>query len=163
MSLKARIRAIKAKARPVNRRDLLVGALNLVWTIPTALGLGGLLKFLRFEPPTTQATRFNLGSPLTFPPLPVYIEDAQIWLHRDADGYYAVDAICTHLGCTVYLQPDKTYYCRCHGSRFEADGDVIQGPATQPLHFLLLAWESGKLVVDRSQEVDSTFRLPASA
>jgi nitrite reductase/ring-hydroxylating ferredoxin subunit len=56
-------------------------------------------------------------------------------VHRDAEGNLrAVSARCTHLGCLVgWNRADRTWECPCHGSRFAADGSLLQGPATQPL------------------------------
>ncbi len=147
---------------PTSRRSALAGLLNLIWLVPAGLGAAGLLRFLGFYPPTEQPTRFPLDAP-TLAALPAYVESAQAWLHRDAGGYYAVDAICTHLGCKVRLEmvtPD--YRCDCHGSRFAADGTVLVGPAKEPLRFLWLYRDGeGRAVIDRSQEAGPSFRLPA--
>ena len=55
--------------------------------------------------------------------------------YRDPAGQiHAVSAICTHLGCTVgFNRGDRTWDCPCHGSRFDVDGRVIQGPAIEDL------------------------------
>ncbi|MGW8764424.1 FAD-dependent oxidoreductase [Streptomyces sp. NPDC055815] len=41
---------------------------------------------------------------------------------------------CTHMGCELgFDEAEQTWECPCHGSRFAADGTVLQGPATRPL------------------------------
>jgi glycine/D-amino acid oxidase-like deaminating enzyme/nitrite reductase/ring-hydroxylating ferredoxin subunit len=55
--------------------------------------------------------------------------------YRDEAGVlHQVSAICTHLRCVVSWNPaEKTWDCPCHGSRFDFDGRVIQGPAVHDL------------------------------
>ncbi|GAA2518401.1 FAD-dependent oxidoreductase [Streptomyces levis] len=59
----------------------------------------------------------------------------RVAVYRDDDGaLHAVSARCTHLGCLVdFNAAERAWECPCHGSRFDTDGKVIQGPATKPL------------------------------
>ena len=54
---------------------------------------------------------------------------------RDDDGaLHTVAATCTHLGCRVtFNTAERSWDCPCHGSRFDVDGRVLQGPAVADL------------------------------
>lgn len=153
---------VRVYLKQFSRRNFLAIIFNFAWVAPLSIFLNGLSQFLRYEPPTTGSTQFSLGTAELLPKLPAYFAYGQVWLHQDNKGYTAMDAICTHLGCTVRLQPSgNEYRCPCHGSRFDLTGKVLQGPAARTLPFLRLYWgTTGQLVVDRTQQVDSSFRLP---
>ena len=52
----------------------------------------------------------------------------------DAAAVVAVGSMCPHQGCTVkWDQAQGKFACPCHGSTFEADGAVVEGPATEAL------------------------------
>ncbi len=47
---------------------------------------------------------------------------------------YAISAVCTHLGCAVnWDQSEQAFVCPCHGSRYDALGQVTGGPASRNL------------------------------
>ena len=63
------------------------------------------------------------------------VDGEKVAIHRAPDGgIHAVSAVCTHLGCIVAWNDAETSWdCPCHGSRFDSDGSVLQGPAVRPL------------------------------
>ncbi len=96
------------------------------------------------------------GKPDQFAPGTVTL-DAQsgIYLVNGPKGFYALGAICTHLGCLTAWKPELDLIaCPCHGSRFNREGIKVAGPAPQPLP-LLKVWlsEDGFLMVDRSTQL----------
>jgi cytochrome b6-f complex iron-sulfur subunit len=82
---------------------------------------------------------------------------------RDANGVYAMTLTCTHAGCDMGQQGSVSgggLFCACHGSRFDANGNVVAGPAPQPLeHFGVTVDASGELTVHGGQVVSSDQRL----
>ena len=52
----------------------------------------------------------------------------------DAGALHERSAICAHLGCVVrWNSTEKTWDCPCHGSRYQTDGHVVNGPANSGL------------------------------
>lgn len=63
------------------------------------------------------------------------LQGEQVIAIRDpanADTVLALSSKCTHAGCTVAWE-DGVLACPCHGSKFNPDGTVANGPANAPL------------------------------
>lgn len=52
-------------------------------------------------------------------------------VYRDPQGaFHVVDVRCPHLGCQLAWNPEElSWDCPCHGSRFDVDGNLLNGPA----------------------------------
>lgn len=93
------------------------------------------------------------GKPDQFPQGTVTLDpQSGIYLVSGPKGFYALGAICTHLGCLTAWKPELDLIaCPCHGSRFNRDGVKVAGPAPEPLPWLKV-WlsDDGYLMVDKS-------------
>lgn len=122
--------------------------------IVAAMGTG-LFSYEYFSPNVLfeASPIIKAGKPDQFPPNTVTLDpQSGIYLVNGAKGFYALGAICTHLGCLTAWKPELDLIaCPCHGSRFNRDGVKVAGPAPQPLPWLKV-WlsEDGYLMVDRS-------------
>jgi cytochrome b6-f complex iron-sulfur subunit len=86
-----------------------------------ALGNSVILEqWIKDHPPPTRALAQGLGGD------PTYI----VITSDNTLEKYGINAVCTHLGCVVpWNQVDKQFQCPCHGSRYDATGKVVRGPA----------------------------------
>jgi len=106
--------------------------------------------------------RFDIGSPAQFPSgSATFLPDRHLYVFNSADGFFAISSTCTHLGCTV-RHTGAGFECPCHGSRFDENGLVVQGPAPQPLAWYAVSLSPrAQLIVDLDQSVGPEFRLRA--
>lgn len=68
----------------------------------------------------------------------VNVDGQRIGAFKDEKGkVHMVDTTCTHMGCEVqWNSAERSWDCPCHGSRFTYEGDIIDGPALNPLKHL---------------------------
>jgi cytochrome b6-f complex iron-sulfur subunit len=137
-----------------SRRDVvgrfgwsLFGAFSMVTTLAAVRSA---FPRILFQPPST----FKAGRPQDFAIGEVsekFKQDYRVWIIRGEDGFYALFAKCTHLGCTPrWLATEDKFKCPCHGSGFYRTGINFEGPAPRPLERLKITLaEDGQLVIDK--------------
>jgi cytochrome b6-f complex iron-sulfur subunit len=81
------------------------------------------------------------------------------YLITEGDGTirnYALNAVCTHLGCVVpWNRAANKFMCPCHGSQYDQTGKVVRGPAPLSLALAHLDInEGGKVVLSPWKETD---------
>jgi cytochrome b6-f complex iron-sulfur subunit len=139
----------------------------------------GTLAFGRFMYPRVlyePNTVVKLGKPADYRVNEVsekWIKDYRLWLVRVQDGFFALYAKCTHLGCTPrWLGAENKFKCPCHGSGYRGidesqglpniTGINFEGPAPRPLERVKIGLaEDGQLQVDynivfRQEMTDAT-------
>ena len=74
--------------------------------------------------------------------------DEGFFVVRKGENLFALSAICTHRKCKLIAEPDRSFYCKCHGSTFDPAGHVTEGPARRDLPVLPTSVdEHGQLLV----------------
>jgi cytochrome b6-f complex iron-sulfur subunit len=76
-------------------------------------------------------------------------------LIHHADGTWnALEAVCSHLGCTVQYEPDKDrIFCACHGGTYNSHtGANIAGPPPKPLTSLVPTINGDDVVITRESK-----------
>jgi cytochrome b6-f complex iron-sulfur subunit len=67
---------------------------------------------------------------------------------RSADAaFVAIDAVCSHQSCTVTSAEGTSYVCPCHGSRYDRNGRVLNGPAVAALRQYPTTFSAGVVTI----------------
>jgi Rieske Fe-S protein len=122
----------------IKRRDFL---------ILTASVLAG-SKAVQANPPNERV--IDVGPASNYAKEGVYaaFESQGFFIVRKGSQLSALSAFCTHRKCKLAAQSDHSFYCRCHGSTFNPDGKVTEGPAKRDLPQLSLTVnEKGNVLV----------------
>jgi Rieske Fe-S protein len=111
-------------------------------TTKTKTGTGG----AKFEITGQQIRVFVANVPeLAAIPSAFLIEPALTLVTRTgANVFAAMTAVCTHEGCTVSNFQDQRLVCPCHGSMYNLDGAVVQGPAANALAQFSSSYDGAK-------------------
>lgn len=62
-------------------------------------------------------------------------------------AFTAIDATCTHEGCTITGADGAAYVCPCHGSRYNRNGQVLAGPAKAALRQFPTTFADGVVTI----------------
>ncbi|WP_399092629.1 Rieske (2Fe-2S) protein [Streptomyces sp. BBFR2] len=78
----------------------------------------------------------------------LYRENRLVVSQPSEGTFKCFSAKCTHAGCVLSQVTKEEGDCSCHGSRFDVTtGQVLQGPATEPLPEIPVRNKGGKLIV----------------
>lgn len=145
------------KRRRIKRRDLL----SSLWVLTGGAALIALLGsasgflrnlFSRNQPP--EKRELSIGPVSDFKPGTVTLirEGGGCFVYRMQDGgLLALSKRCTHLGCAItWNQERQQFICPCHGSSFDATGNVITAPAPRALDYFSVQATDGVVTVDLS-------------
>lgn len=149
----------------VNRRSLLrLGLDGLLAAGSLLLLSAGVLRstYPRITPGGRSKTK--IGELRDFAPgTAKYFEEGRFFVFGDEAGLWAISALCTHLGCVVKQSTDG-FSCPCHGSEFDAMGEVIRGPAPKGLAWLAVEPQpNGQLVVNSTRTVRAGVKVERKA
>lgn len=71
------------------------------------------------------------------------VTDKVIVIRKSSTKFIAINIVCTHKKCDVDYD-GKGFECPCHGSTFNGNGKVIEGPATKNLKSYKVTYNSAE-------------------
>jgi cytochrome b6-f complex iron-sulfur subunit len=145
----------KPAEQPVSRRGLFKYVLLGFSALATAGGV--LTPIVAYLWPPKQASAAGGGrvEVAATEDLPVgtgevySVNNKPVIVINTADGYKALSATCTHLGCILFWNEQREVIaCPCHEAYFNTNGAVISGPPPSPLAEYRVQVEDGQIYVE---------------
>jgi cytochrome b6-f complex iron-sulfur subunit len=138
------------------------GGFGYFFVPPSKGGGGGALAALDAKGDAVKAKDWAAKVPFPARSLVQGLKGDAHYLIVKADGSledYAINAVCTHLGCVVpWNRAANKYMCPCHGSQYDPTGKVIRGPAPLSLALAHLEIDGETDVVKLSPWTETDFR-----
>lgn len=137
-------------ARSERRRSFLQKCLGGLGGLSFLIALYPVIRYVEPPPESEGANRVEIDL-ADLPPgtskTVIYRGRPTVVVHS-AEGYVALHAICSHLGCIVkWTEQEQVLACPCHGGKFDLKGNVLGGPAPSPLMSIPVSVEADKLIV----------------
>jgi cytochrome b6-f complex iron-sulfur subunit len=141
--------------QPVTRRGVLKYILLGFSAIATAAGvLTPIISYI--WPPRKQTgqagSRVAVASTADLPPgtgQVFSVNNKPVIVINTAEGVKALSAVCTHLGCIVFWNEQRSVIaCPCHEAYFNTNGAVISGPPPAPLPSFRVQVEGDQIFVE---------------
>ncbi len=148
------IRHTETQEKKVSRKTFLaalgIAGLSLSGIIAFFANLLYLKPAVDYGPPKIfrvgQPDDYEVGTMVTF-------EQERVVVVREKQGFATISLVCTHLGCTI-RPSDAGFECPCHGSQFDENGVVTDGPAPRPLDWYQISLApNGELEVNKGVKV----------
>ena len=131
--------------------DHLIGAAIAV----TGIGFGGGAVSFWYPPETTtrKKDKIEAGKKDSLPvgsAVKVDFNGEPVLVMHVAGGFFAVSAVCTHLGCIVEWSAEKQQVvCPCHNATFDYRGNIVSGPPPTPLKSFLVEVQGDTIMVGK--------------
>lgn len=78
----------------------------------------------------------------------IVVDETYVVTQPTAGDFHAFTSVCTHQGCQVRTVTAEQIVCPCHSSEFSpTTGEVIAGPATEPLQKFTVEESGGTLTI----------------
>jgi cytochrome b6-f complex iron-sulfur subunit len=138
------------------RREFLTKAAFWTTAGTLAFAAAGIVRMPKPGVLPGKSSAIKIGTPGDYPVSnePVRVPGLNLFIVHDSEGFWAVSAVCTHLGCIV-AQSGDGFACPCHGSRFAHNGRVTRGPAPSAL-----PWYEMSLAPDGQMLVNTAKTVP---